>query len=178
MDFVANLKHIANGLCMYPFFHLFAVSISPINSVPSLSMEIEYICKSANCVPKHIEMSVMASLLGISKGLSWLCRSTTNNFLLTPEAAEALAAFHAVETCKEMSFHDIILDGDSLQIVNAIKATCNNLSSFGHIVDGIKLELRPLRSWRIEHVKRDANVTAHTIEKETILGVIDRIWVE
>jgi len=100
-------------------------------------------------------MSVMASLLGISKGLSWLCRSTTNNFLVTPEANEALAAFHAVETCKEMGFHNIILEGDALQIVNTIKVTCNNLSSFGHIVDGIKLELRQLRYWRIEHIKRD-----------------------
>jgi ribonuclease HI len=54
--------------------------------------------------------------------------------------AEALAALHAVETCKEMGFYDIILEEDALQIVDVIKATCNNWSSFGHIVDGIKLE--------------------------------------
>jgi hypothetical protein len=44
-----------------------------------------------------------------------------------------------VETSKEMDFHDIIMEGDALQIVNAIKATCNNWSSFGHIVDDIKV---------------------------------------
>jgi ribonuclease HI len=55
---------------------------------------------------------------------------------------EALAALYAVETSKEMSFHDIILYGDAIQIVNAIKATNNNWSSIGHIVDNIKLELR------------------------------------
>jgi ribonuclease HI len=40
--------------------------------------------------------------------------------------AEALAALHAVETCKKMGFYDIILEEDALHIVDAIKATCNN----------------------------------------------------
>jgi hypothetical protein len=85
---------------------------------------------------------------------------------------------HAVETNKEMGFHDIILEEDALQIVNAIKATCNNWSSFDHIIDDIKLELRQLQSWRIDHVKRDANTTTHTITKKTILCVIDRFWIK
>jgi hypothetical protein len=38
----------------------------------------------------------------------------------------------------KMGYHDIILEGKALQIVNAIKATWNNWSSFGHIVDGSK----------------------------------------
>jgi hypothetical protein len=35
--------------------------------------------------------------------------------------AEALRALHAVETCKEMGFYDIILEEDALQIVDVIK---------------------------------------------------------
>jgi len=35
-----------------------------------------------------------------------------------------------------------------------------------------------MRSWRIEHVKRNVNLVAHTIAKEAILCVIDRVWVE
>jgi hypothetical protein len=85
--------------------------------------------------------------------------------------AEALVAHHVVATSKEMGFHDIILKGDALQIVNVIKVICNIWSSIGHIVDGIKMELRQLRSWRIDHVKRDANQAAHTIAKEIVLGV-------
>jgi hypothetical protein len=46
------------------------------------------------------------------------------------------------------------------------------------IVDGIKFKLQQLRSWSIEHVKRDANTIAHTIAKEAISCVIDRVWVE
>jgi hypothetical protein len=45
-------------------------------------------------------------------------------------------------------------------------------------VDGIKAGLCQIRSWRIEHVKRNANLVAHTIAKNAILCVIDRVWVE
>jgi ribonuclease HI len=73
-------------------------------------------------------------------------RSTTNNFLVEPVMAEALAAFHAIELCQEMDFSDIILEGDALQIVNTMKTTGTNWSNFGHIVNGIKSELSQLRS--------------------------------
>jgi hypothetical protein len=66
--------------------------------------------------------------------------------MVTHVVAEALAAFHAKELCKEMGFIDIVLKGDALQIVNAVKVTGNNWSMFGHIVDGIKAELSKLRS--------------------------------
>jgi hypothetical protein len=82
---------------------------------------------------------------------------TTRNFLFEPVVVEALAVLHAMELSKEIGFNDIILKGDALQIVKAIKATFNNWSNIGHIVEGINIGLRQMRSWRIEHVKRDAN---------------------
>jgi ribonuclease HI len=91
---------------------------------------------------KNKGISNMALLLGIMRGAVLVVRSITKNFLATSEVVEALAALHAVEISKEMDFHDIILEGDTIQIVNVIKATNNNWSSIGHIVDDIKLELR------------------------------------
>lgn len=58
--------------------------------------------------------------------------------------AEALAALHAVKTSKGIRCQDIILLGDARQIVNVIKATDTNWSSYGHIVNAIKLKLRQL----------------------------------
>jgi len=55
------------------------------------------------------------------------------------------------------------LEGKALQIINAVKTTSTNWSTFGHIVDGIKHDLSQLRSWRIEHVKKNTNTAAHTI---------------
>jgi len=67
---------------------------------------------------KHGELAMVLSL-GTFQGFFWPHRD-------------------AVETCTKMGFHDIILEGKALQIVNAIKATWNKWSSFGHIVDGSK----------------------------------------
>jgi ribonuclease HI len=78
------------------------------------------------------------------EGVVLAVRSTTKNFLVTSKVTKVLVALHVVETCKEMGFHDIILEGDALQIVNVIKAPGKIWSSFGHIVDGIKLELSQL----------------------------------
>lgn len=51
---------------------------------------------------------------------------------------EALAALYVVEFCRELRFYNVIVEGDALQIVNAIKAGNKNWSKFEHIVDGIK----------------------------------------
>jgi len=48
----------------------------------------------------------------------------------------------------------------------------------GHLIDGIKEGLGKLRSWRVEHVKRAANSTAHILVREAFSYVIDRVWVE
>jgi hypothetical protein len=95
-------------------------------------------------------------------------RSTTRFFLVELVVAEALAALHTVEFSREMGFSDIIMEGDTLQIVKTVKDLDPNGSTYGHIVEGIKMGLNQLRSSKIEHVKRDANKAAYTIAKETI----------
>jgi hypothetical protein len=77
-----------------------------------------------------------------------------------------------------MIFNDIILKRDALQIIKTIKAERNNWSKFGYMVNGIKEDLRQLKSWSIVHVKRNVNKAAHTIARETVLCVINKVWVE
>jgi ribonuclease HI len=60
------------------------------------------------------------------EGVVLAARSTTKNFLVDHVVAEAFAAFHAIDLCREIGFSDIILEGDALHIVNAIKTTGNN----------------------------------------------------
>jgi ribonuclease HI len=51
---------------------------------------------------------------------------------------EALAALAAVEFSKEEDFQDVILKGDSLQVVQALKEMGPNWRPYGHIVDNAK----------------------------------------
>jgi ribonuclease HI len=112
------------------------------------------------------------------EGILLAARSFAKTLVVEPVAAEGLAAFYAVEFSRDMCFNDIILEGDALQIVAAVQTDSQHWSRFGHIVDGIKLGLSQLRSWQINHVKRDANSAAHVLAREAIKNVIDRVWVE
>lgn len=70
--------------------------------------------------------------------------------------------------CRKLRFFNIILEGDALQIVCAVKLIDENWSKIGHLIDGIKEGLRKLRSWRIEHDKRDANSAVHSLAREVL----------
>lgn len=91
---------------------------------------------------------------------------------------EALGAIQAVIFNCELGFHDIILKGDALWVVNAAKMKGKNMSSFGHIVEGIKEGMHFLRSSCIVHTRWDANSAAHALVKEVVQHVIDKVWIE
>ncbi len=54
---------------------------------------------------------------------------------LEPIVAEALAALHAVEFNRDLRLRRIILEGDTLQVVNAMKSTSHNWSKYGQLVE-------------------------------------------
>jgi ribonuclease HI len=95
----------------------------------------------------------------------------------TPVVGEALAAVAAMEFGNEQGLPDIILEGDSLQVVLAIKEEGPNLRTYGHIVDDVKLLLNTCRSWMVGHVKREANRAAHGLAKEGLSSPNARIWI-
>lgn len=61
-----------------------------------------------------------------------------------------MATFYVVDLCIELSFMDIILEGNVIQIVNAVKAQCKNWNKFGYIVDEIQIGLNQLKFWSID----------------------------
>jgi ribonuclease HI len=83
----------------------------------------------------------------------------------TPIMGEALATVAALEFCKERGIHDVILKGDSVQVVQAINEVGSNMSPYGHVVGDIKFLLLSFRSWMVRHVKKDANQVAHGLAK-------------
>jgi hypothetical protein len=46
-------------------------------------------------------------------------------------------------------------------------------------VDGIKDGMRPLILFlRIDHVKQDSNLAAHSLDREAIRCIIDQVWIK
>jgi ribonuclease HI len=77
-----------------------------------------------------------------------------------------------------LGLRDIELEGDSLLVVNAIKDSGTQWSSYGHIVGDVRYVLNNMRSWEIGHVKHGANGAAHVLAKEAGRHAEEQIWME
>jgi ribonuclease HI len=112
------------------------------------------------------------------QGLVVAAHSLTLHGYTDSLVAEAWAALHAVDLAKESGLLDIILEGDALQVVNEINLAIHFFSKIGHFTDDIRSVLHSLRSFRIIHVKREANSAAHVLAKTAVFYVRDSIWLE
>jgi ribonuclease HI len=70
-----------------------------------------------------------------------------------PVVGEALAVLHTVEFCRDNGFSSIVLEGDSLLVVQAINNTGVNWSRIGFIIDDIRNILKGFQWWKICHTK-------------------------
>lgn len=113
-----------------------------------------------------------------SQGRVVAARNFTLSTHADPLVAEAWAASHAVLFSKGVGLMDIIMEGDALQVVNEINEEFPSLSRIRHFTEGIKSELKSLRSFSVIHVKREINSTAHVLAKAAVLHVRDTIWLE
>jgi hypothetical protein len=88
------------------------------------------------------------------------------------------ATIRAVRFTREIGLFDIILEGDTMQIVTAIFTDLSNWSKFGHFIEGIKEEVTSLRSFRVIHTRKEANTAAHILLKTASAHVRDSISLE
>ena len=94
------------------------------------------------------------------------------------EMAEALAVRKAMEFARDLSLFDVILEGDCLQVKQALNALegCNTL--YGHIVNETKRLGGVLRRCSFQHVRRDRNKFAHVLARRAVSSADTDIWVE
>jgi hypothetical protein len=50
-------------------------------------------------------------------------------------------------------------------VVNALKSSSRNWSSYGHLIEEARNQLSGLHTWRIQHVRRHINGAAHGLAK-------------
>jgi ribonuclease HI len=99
-------------------------------------------------------------------------------FIVDPAVAEAYAALKAVEFCCDLGLWNILLEGDALEIVNALLLDDPSWSRYGHLIDDTKLLLQRFCSWEVQHVKRGANMAAHSLAKGALRQSLEQIWLE
>lgn len=85
-----------------------------------------------------------------------------------PFLVERFAALQATKFGNELAFQKFILEGDALQVINAIKGNEDIWNNKGMLISDIKLLLSKFTSWSVNHVKRDLNTIAHVLGKDAL----------
>ena len=94
------------------------------------------------------------------------------------DAAEALACCRAVVFAKELCLLSVIVEGDSMRIVQAASNKRANLSLFGHVINEIHDSWSSFSRISFQHVRRDGNMLAHSLARRAVLSADTVVWVE
>jgi hypothetical protein len=97
-------------------------------------------------------------------------------YVTNPTIAEAIAAWKMVDVCISSGFTKVILEGDSLEVVNSMQSNECCWSRYGTMINDAKVLLNSLQKWQICHTKRTANVAAHLLAKHGLTVDEDCIW--
>jgi hypothetical protein len=98
-------------------------------------------------------------------------------FITDPTTVEALAAWKMAELCVKLGFNDELLEGDSLEVVQALCKECT-WGRYGNLINDSKLLFQQVHVWKACHVKRSANEAAHWLAKLALTMSEERIWRE
>ena len=93
------------------------------------------------------------------------------------DVVEALAACRAMRFAQELSLHHMVIEGDSLQVIQAIIDTKPVQTLYGHIIGEIKL-LSSLFTCSFLHVNRKGNMLAHALARRAVLSADTEVWIE
>jgi hypothetical protein len=93
-----------------------------------------------------------------------------------PMVAKALAATHAFIMGYELGFQQVIFEGDAQQVVQTINSESPCNTSYGHLIEDIRVRLRSLCNSQFNFVRRTANSAAHALAVEARTRVTDRMW--
>nr|XP_023880097.1 uncharacterized protein LOC111992470 [Quercus suber] len=91
---------------------------------------------------------------------------------------EARAVEEGVRLAWDLGLKKIVLESDSLSVVNAVRVPSLSPSSILKVVEGTRLELCCFDEWDISHTRRSGNSAAHVMAKyaKSVSDCI--IWVE
>ena len=84
------------------------------------------------------------------------------------DETEALAALKGLTFTHELGFLNVVLEGDALGLIQALKSQEQNLSPWGLLVEDVKAYGTKFRRVLYSHVKRNGNSVAHNLAKHTI----------
>ncbi|XP_075665955.1 uncharacterized protein LOC142635732 [Castanea sativa] len=91
---------------------------------------------------------------------------------------EALACRQVVSFAIDLGFHEVIFEGDSAIMNQAINSRLSSLALYGHIVDDILHLASQLQYHKFCQVSRNCNKVADAFAKKAQVGLDFKVWVD
>ena len=95
-----------------------------------------------------------------------------------PLEAEAKAMEVAMLFAKDMGIHDIVFEGDSLQVRNFLKGSSLVPPAVANVLEGIFFHLQLFHSFCFSHIKKAGNKPRHLLAHHTMFVSDFEAWVE
>ncbi|XP_042939551.1 uncharacterized protein LOC122274591 [Carya illinoinensis] len=96
----------------------------------------------------------------------------------TPFDAEAQGLLLAVVFCKEIRLRNLVLEGDSKQVIDILQIEGSNWSRGGLMVEDARQVLNSWSQWTGVHACREANMAAHELAKSALNFSVDLYDIE
>jgi ribonuclease HI len=113
-----------------------------------------------------------------AKGSFMLGLTASLPYVRDPLVAEVMAAWRAMELGRELGFQRINLEGDSLITVKALNKDQSCSSSYGQLINDIRVCLSSFLFHTVSHVSRQANNAAHVLAQYALALSSDLVWKE
>ena len=91
---------------------------------------------------------------------------------------EALACRRAVQFAKEIGLSQVIFEGDSSIVIQAVQEGCSDVLPFGHVIKDIRVLALDLQFSSFSHVSRVCNVVADALAKKAKTCRGTQVWLE
>ncbi|XP_059446647.1 uncharacterized protein LOC132178216 [Corylus avellana] len=109
-------------------------------------------------------------------GVMRAARNQIRKGCLDPTAAEGMAALLAIQTCVELGFSKVQLEGDAKSIIEAVKSGEPDDSATGQLTADIRSMVGAIPDWEMIHTRREANQVAHCLARAAIIHSMDKVW--
>lgn len=72
----------------------------------------------------------------------------------------------------------IIVEGDTLEIVYALRQDSCCWSRYGQLVDDVKIMLNCFQAWFVGHINGEANETVYCLTKVALHQSLEQVWMK
>lgn len=95
---------------------------------------------------------------------------------LDAQYAETVAFLKAMYFARDFGISQFVLEGDALNAVQRLNSQQHDLSTNGHLIEGMRRMVKEFHSVKFQYINRDCNRAAHEAAKLTTRSKGCNVW--